>query len=87
MYEVLKLIRGTRAVQMAIGGGFLVALQDKARTGNADVIERFGETVQTKGAGGSGIAMYKGSIYAEINDKIVRYSLPSSALVPPGAAG
>ena len=50
------------------------------------MIERFGETVQTKGAGGSGIAMYKGSIYAEINDKIVRYSLPSSALVPPGAA-
>ena len=39
------------------------------------MIERFGETVQTKGAGGSGIAMYKGSIYAEINDKIVRYSL------------
>ena len=30
--------------------------------------------------------MYKGSIYAEINDKIVRYSLPSGALVPQGAA-
>ena len=67
-------------------GGFLVALQDKAGAGKADVIERFGETVQTKGAGGSGIAMYKGSIYAEINDKIVRYSLPSGALVPQGAA-
>jgi len=26
IYEVLKLIRGTRAVQMALGGGFLVAL-------------------------------------------------------------
>jgi len=26
IYEVLKLIRGTRAVQMAIGGGFIVAL-------------------------------------------------------------
>jgi diadenylate cyclase len=26
VYEVLKLIRGTRAVQMAIGGGFFVAL-------------------------------------------------------------
>jgi glucose/arabinose dehydrogenase/mono/diheme cytochrome c family protein len=67
-------------------GGFLVALQDKAGAGKADVIERFGETVQTKGVGGSGIAMYKGSIYAEINDKIVRYSLPSGALVPQGAA-
>ena len=62
-------------------GGFLVALQDKAGTGKADVIERFGETVQT-GAGGTGIGMYKGSIYAEINDRIVRYSLPSGAPVP-----
>src|SRR5580700_7258715 len=26
LYEVFKLIRGTRAVQMAVGGGFLVAL-------------------------------------------------------------
>ncbi len=67
-------------------GGFLVVLQDKAGAGKADVIERFGETVQTKGAGGSGIAMYKGSVYAEINDKIVRYSLSSGALVPHGAA-
>jgi hypothetical protein len=31
-------------------GGFLVALQDKSGTGKADVIERFGETVQTGGA-------------------------------------
>jgi len=63
-------------------GGFLVALQDKAGTGKADVIERFGETVQTGGAGGTGIGMYKGSIYAEINDRIVRYSLPADSIVP-----
>src|SRR5271154_6798878 len=44
-------------------GGFLVALQDKAGTGKADVIERFGETVQSGGAGGSGIGLYKGAIY------------------------
>src|SRR5215469_2160218 len=31
-------------------GGFLVALQDKAGSGKADVIERFGETVQPVGA-------------------------------------
>ena len=59
-------------------GGFLVALQDKSGAGKADVIERFGETVQTGGAGGTGIGMYKGSIYAEINDRIVRYSLPAA---------
>ena len=43
-------------------GGFLVALQDKTGAGKADVIERFGETVQTGGAGGVGIGMYKGWI-------------------------
>jgi len=36
-------------------GGFLVALQDKAGTGKADVIQRFGESAQTGGAGGVGI--------------------------------
>jgi glucose/arabinose dehydrogenase/mono/diheme cytochrome c family protein len=64
-------------------GGFLVALQDKTGTGKADLIERFGETAQSGGAGGTGIGIYKGSIYAEINDRIVRYSLPAGALVPP----
>jgi glucose/arabinose dehydrogenase/mono/diheme cytochrome c family protein len=63
-------------------GGFLVALQDKTGAGKADVTERFGETVQSGGAGGTGIGMYKGSIYAEINDRIVRYSLPAGSIVP-----
>jgi glucose/arabinose dehydrogenase/mono/diheme cytochrome c family protein len=67
-------------------GGFLVALQDKSGTGKADVIERFGETVQSGGAGGTGIGFYKGSIYAEINDRIVRYSLPAGSIVPSGPA-
>ena len=57
---------------MPRAGGFLVALQDKSGAGKADVMERFGETVQSGGAGGTGIGMYKGSIYAEINDRIVR---------------
>jgi glucose/arabinose dehydrogenase/mono/diheme cytochrome c family protein len=67
-------------------GGFLVALQDKSGTGKADVIERFGETVQSGGAGGTGIGIYKGSIYAEINDRIVRYSLPAGSIVPSASA-
>ena len=49
------------------------------------MIERFGETAQTGGAGGTGIGIYKGSIYAEINDRIVRYSLPAGGIVPTGA--
>jgi glucose/arabinose dehydrogenase/mono/diheme cytochrome c family protein len=63
-------------------GGFLVALRDKTGSGKADVIERFGETVQTGGAGGTGIGLYKGWIYAEINDRIVRYSLSGDSIVP-----
>src|SRR5690349_21353376 len=67
-------------------GGFLVALRDKTGTGKADVIERFGETVQAGGAGGTGIGMYKGSLYAEINDRIAKYELPSGAIVPKNPA-
>ena len=55
-------------------GGFLVALQDKAGAGKADVQERFGETVETGGHGGTGIGIYQGAIYAETNDKIVKYA-------------
>jgi len=67
-------------------GGFLIALQDKSGVGKADVIERFGETVQSGGAGGTGIGIYKGSIYAEINDRIVRYALPADSIVPIGSS-
>jgi len=67
-------------------GGFLVALQDKTGAGKADVVERFGATVQEGGAGGSGIDLYKGAIYAELNDKIVRYALTEDSIVPKGEA-
>jgi len=66
-------------------GGFLVALQDKNGDGKAEVIERFGESAQTGGAGGTGIGLYKGALYAEINDRIVRYALPSGSIVPTAA--
>ena len=66
-------------------GGFLVALQDKNGDGKAEVVERFGETVATGGAGGTGIALYKGSVYAEINDRIVRYAMTSGSIVSKGA--
>ena len=50
--------------------------------GKADVIERFGETPHSGGAGGTGIGLYQGWIYAEINDRIVRYALPAGSIVP-----
>src|SRR5882672_4062714 len=67
-------------------GGFLVALQDTTGTGKADVNLRFGETVQSGGAGGTGIGFYKGALFAEINDKIVRYPLRTDTIVPQGPA-
>jgi glucose/arabinose dehydrogenase/mono/diheme cytochrome c family protein len=66
-------------------GGFLVALQDTGGSGKANVNQRFGETVASGGAGGTGIGLYKGALYAEINDKIVRYALPAGAIVPSGS--
>ena len=38
IYEVLKLIRGTRAVQMAFGGGLLVALFYGSRFGHLETV-------------------------------------------------
>lgn len=63
-------------------GGFLVALQDTTGKGKADVNQRFGETVPSGGAGGTGIGFYHGAVYAESNDKIVRYTLPAESILP-----
>jgi glucose/arabinose dehydrogenase/mono/diheme cytochrome c family protein len=66
-------------------GGFLVALRDTTDDGRADRIVRFGDSVQSGGAGGTGIAVYRGHLYAEANDRIVRYRL-GEALAPTGTA-
>ena len=65
-------------------GGFLVALQDTKGTGKADVIKRFGDGTAQGSAGGTGIQLYKGAIYAEVNDRIVKYALDANAIVPKG---
>ena len=63
-------------------GGFLLALQDTQGTGKANVVQRFGETIQSGGHGGTGIGLYKNFLYAEINDKIVRYPLGAGEMIP-----
>jgi glucose/arabinose dehydrogenase len=63
---------------------FLVALRDTNHDGRADVIQRFGDSLANGGAGGTGIALYHGGLYAESKDKIVRYAL-DSASAPKGA--
>ncbi len=58
-------------------GGFLVALQDSDGDGQADMVARFGDTIAQGSAGGTGIAIFDGALYAEVNDKIVQ--LPAAA--------
>jgi glucose/arabinose dehydrogenase len=65
-------------------GGFLVALRDTTGDGVADVTARFGDSVQNGGTGGTGIALHRGALFAEANDKIVRYELSADAVPPAG---
>ena len=66
-------------------GGFLVALHDTTGDGVADVRMRFGDSVRSGGIGGTGIGLYDGDLFAETNDKIVRYDLPDGSVVPTAA--
>src|SRR5438093_11202039 len=63
-------------------GGFLVGLQDSKGEGRADFQIRFGDSVQTGSAGGTGIALYRGALFAEVDDRIVRYALPATGIAP-----
>ena len=65
-------------------GGFLVALKDTKGTGHADVNLRFGPTFAEGSHGGTGIWLYKNWLYAELNDKIVRYELKKDEVAPTG---
>jgi glucose/arabinose dehydrogenase/cytochrome c5 len=65
-------------------GGFLVALQDTTGSGHADVNQRFGDTAAQGSAGGTGIYLYKGALYFEMNDSILRFAMPQGSIVPTG---
>jgi len=78
--------QGGRAAAGAPPGGFLMALKDNNGDGRADVTTRFGDTAEQGSNGGTGIGLYKGYVYAEVNDKIVRYALPHGAIAPAGKA-
>ncbi|HEX4367637.1 MAG TPA: PQQ-dependent sugar dehydrogenase, partial [Rhodopila sp.] len=67
-------------------GGFLIALRDTKHDGRADEVVRFGPTAADGDHGGTGIAIYKNYVYAETNDRIVRYPLPAGGIAPTGKA-
>jgi len=73
--------RGTQAPP----DGFLVALKDTNHDGKADKAVRFGVTPAQGSKGGTGVGLYKGFVYAEMNDQIVRYPLGKDG-VPAGPA-
>jgi len=59
---------------------FLIALKDTKGTGTADVVHRFGTTARNGSSGGTGIAVYKGKVYAEVNDRIEAFALPKDGV-------
>src|SRR6267143_6101797 len=67
-------------------GGFLVALRDTSKDGVADVVKRFGPDSAHGSGGGTGIGIYKGSLYAEqfgpSSAKIVRYAISADSMTP-----
>jgi glucose/arabinose dehydrogenase len=63
--------------------GFLVALKDADHDGKAETVARFGLTPGEGAKGGTGIGLYKGFVYAEDDDKILRYAIPAGG-VPKG---
>jgi YD repeat-containing protein len=65
-------------------GGFIVALRDTTGDGRADVVARFGDSVQSGGKGGTGIGLYRGALYVEAKDKILRYPLEEGSIAPTG---
>jgi glucose/arabinose dehydrogenase/cytochrome c5 len=62
--------------------GFLIAVEDSNHDGKADKVTHFGVTPAEGSKGGTGIGLYKGAVYAEMNDKIMRYPLTAGSAVP-----
>jgi glucose/arabinose dehydrogenase len=71
-------------------GGFIVAMRDTNSDGTADVIKRFGLGAPHKNDGGTGIGIYKGVVYAEQGDtivkSIVRYAISTDSMTPTSAS-
>jgi hypothetical protein len=62
----------------------VVGLKDSDGDGVADQSARFGASLNKGGHGGTGIALWHGSLFVEEHDTIVRYPLRAGNIAPSG---
>lgn len=65
--------------------GFIVGLRDADGDGRAEQVRRFGPTPAMGSIGGTGLAWYRDALFAELDDRIVRFDLKDGQLVPAGS--
>ena len=68
------------ALQEVVDGKGGVALRDRHGNGHADLMQHFGDQA------GTGIGIHKGYLYFATPTAVLRYHLPSSGILPEGAA-
>jgi glucose/arabinose dehydrogenase len=76
--DVFVNLRSSKRGRVAAIPAGQVGLRDTNGDGRADVIERFGT------AGGTGIGLYNGFLYADHGTSIVRFPIPAGQLKPGG---
>jgi glucose/arabinose dehydrogenase len=76
----VQMLESGGGLEKGSGKGGIVALRDVNRDGRADSSVTFGD------AGGTGIGLHGGFLYADAKSRIVRYQLPAGRLTPSGDA-
>ena len=76
----VQLLKSGRGSESGTGNGGILALRDVNHDGRADTSARFGS------AGGTGIGLHGGYLYADDQTRIVRYRMAPGSLTPSGAA-
>ena len=76
----VQLLESGKGLENGTGKGGILALRDANHDGRADTSVSFGS------AGGTGIGLHGGFLYADAKTRIVRYPLTAGSLTPSGEA-
>lgn len=76
----VQLLKAGRGSESGTGDGGILALRDANHDGRADTSARFGS------AGGTGIGLHGGFLYADDQTRIMRYPITPGSLTPSGEA-